>query len=98
MQAEILAANPTSRIRIVALNGVGKESGFALAVEGRTLPVVQETPEVDVRTAWGRGMDDLVVLDGEGLALGLTNLRVHDLSIAPEYDALLDYLRLAAGE
>ncbi len=94
MQAEILSANPSSRIRVAAVNAAGTESAIALAAEGRTIPLLQDTPEAGVWTI----MDDLVVLDGEGRALGLTNLKEHSLSVVPEYDALLDYLRLAAGE
>ena len=98
MLAEVLAANPSSRIRIVAVNAAGTESALDLAVEGRTVPVVQDTPEAAAWTAWNAIMDDLVVLDGDGRALGLTNLKEHDLSLAREYGDLLDYLRLAAGE
>ena len=35
---------------------------------------------------------------GENRALGVFNLTDRNLSLKPEYDALLDYLRLQAGE
>lgn len=98
MQAEILADNPSSKIRILAINDAGYEAGNALAVEGRTIPLLQDTPEAAVWTSWGIEYRDVVILDGENKALGVFNLTDHNLSIGAEYDALLDFLRLKAGE
>lgn len=98
MQGEILAALPSSRIRILAVNDAGHESGNLLAVEGRTLPLLQDTPEAAAWAAWNPAYRDVLVLDGENRALGVFNLTDHNLSVAAEYEALLRILRVAAGE
>ena len=98
MQAEVLAARPSSRIRVLAVNRAGAESANAVAVEGKTIPLLQDTAADAAWAAWRVREHDVVILDGENDALGLYSLTLHDLSFAPDYDALLDYLRLAAGE
>jgi hypothetical protein len=98
MQAEILAANPSSKIRLLAVNDFGHETGNPLAVEGRVLPLLQDTAEAAVWTSWGIAYRDVVILDGENRSLGVFNLTDHNLSLKVEYDALLDFLRLKAGE
>jgi hypothetical protein len=99
MQKEILAANPGSRIRILAVNDAGHESGVPSAVGAdRTLPLLQDAPEVSAWTLWGVAYRDVVVLDGENRPLGVFNLTERSLDHRPEYDVLLDALRIAAGE
>jgi len=74
MQAEILQANPASRIRILAVNLAGLEGGNPLAVAGRTLPYLQDTVEADVWASWQVEWRDVVILDADGNALGNFNL------------------------
>ena len=98
MQAEILAANPASRIRILAVNETGYETGNLLAVEGRTLPLLQDDATAAVWTNWAVTWRDVVILDGENRAVGVFNLTEHNLAFEDEYNALRAILRLAAGE
>lgn len=98
MQEEILAANPSSRIRLLAVNDAGYEAGNGTAVAGRTIPLLQDIPEVGAWTSWAVTYRDVVILDADNRALGVFNLTEHNLSETPNYDALLDYLRIAAGE
>jgi hypothetical protein len=99
MQGEILAANPGSSIRLFAVNDQGYESGVPLAYAGgETLPILQDTYDVVAWTLWAVQYRDLVILDGDGNALGVLNLTDHDLQVQSEYDDLLDYLRIKAGE
>jgi hypothetical protein len=98
MQGEILAANPASKIRIFAVNALGEEGGNSLAVAGRTLPLLQDDATAAAWTNWDVTWRDVVILDGENNALGRFNLTEHNLSVQSEYDALLDILRVAAGE
>ena len=98
MQGEILSANPASRIRLLAVNDFGSEAGNPLAVVDRTIPLLQDTAEAAAWTSWSIEYRDVVILDGENRALGVFNLTDHNLSVKVEYDALLDYLRLQAGE
>lgn len=98
MQAEILALNPSSRIRLLAVDEAWDAAAAALAVEGRTIPLLLDTPDSDVQTAWNARQHDVVILDAGNEGLGLFNLSVQNLSLAPDYAALLDYLRFSAGE
>lgn len=95
---EILGANPASKIRILAVNDEGDEAGNDLAVEGRTIPLLQDSVEVSAWTSWAVTYRDVVVLDGDGNALGRFNLTDHNLDVLENYDLLLDYLRAVAGE
>jgi hypothetical protein len=98
MQAELRAANPGTRICLLAVNDAGYEAGNGPTSEGRTIPLLQDTPEAGVWAAWAVEYRDVVVLDAEGRALGRTNLTGHDLEIPENYEALLAFLRFAAGE
>lgn len=99
MQGEILAANPASSIRLFAVNDAGYESGVPEAYAGgQTLPILQDTTAVDAWSLWAVQYRDLVILDGDGNAIGVLNLTDHDLQVASEYGALLAYLRIKAGE
>lgn len=97
MQAEILAANPASKIRILGVNEDGQQGSNALAVEGRTLPWLQDV----AGAAWGGWAvtyRDVVVLDDQNRKVAVFNLSVHDLGRPQEYADLLAILRSAAGE
>jgi hypothetical protein len=41
---------------------------------------------------------DVVILDTDNNAVGVYNLTEHNLSETLNYDALLDFLRITAGE
>ena len=97
MQADLLAANPASRIRILGVNEDGQQGSNALAVEGRTLRWLQDL----AGAAWGGWAvtyRDVIVLDEENREVGVFNLTVHDLGQPAEYAALLAMLKSAAGE
>jgi len=99
MQAEILAANPASKVRLFAVNDVGEETFVATAAgTSRTIPILQDTAAVGAWGLWNVTYRDVVILDGEGMPLGVFNLTEHNLAVQADYDALLAYLRLAAGE
>jgi hypothetical protein len=99
MQAEILAANPASRIRILAVNREDAAAGVPEATSlGETIPLLQDTAAAGVWALWSVQYRDLVILDDANGALGVFNLTTHNLSWKPEYDAVLAYLRLQAGE
>src|SRR5687768_10837987 len=99
MQAEILAANPASAIRILAVNDVGEEGSVALAAGAEhVIPILQDTLEVGAWGAWNVTYRDVVILDGEGKCLGVYNLTEHNLGLPSDYADLLAFLRLAAGE
>jgi len=99
MQGEILAANPASKIRIFAVNDVGQEAYPATAADpDHTIPILQDTAAVGAWGLWNVTYRDVVILDGEGMPLGVFNLTDNTLADPAAYDTLLDFLRLAAGE
>ena len=99
MQKEILEANPGSRIRIFGVNDAGEEAGTLDAIaEGYTLPILQDHPDPDAWALWKVTWRDVVILDGDGRPLGVYNLTKHDLVEPANYEALLAYMRIKAGE
>jgi hypothetical protein len=97
MQAEILAANPGSKIRIGGVNSADAASGNDLMTEGRVLPWLQD-PDDAVWTSWDVTNRDVVVLDPANSKVAVYNLTVHDLADPANYAELLAILRSAAGE
>jgi len=97
MQAEILAANPASRIRIGGINAAGAEAGNEFITMGVALPWLQD-PDDAVWTSWDVTNRDVFVLDAENRKVTVYNLTVHDLSDPANYAELMGILRAAAGE
>jgi len=98
MQAEILSANPQSRIRILGVNGIALESGNDAMCQGRVLPWLQDDVPNDVWTAWGVAFRDVVVVDEQNRRLFAYNLTDYDLAVAENYAELKALLLDAAGE
>jgi hypothetical protein len=97
MQREILAANPSSLIRIGGVNSSDAASGNALMTAGRRLPWLQDATGA-VWTSWDVTNRDLVILDAANAKAAVYNLTVHDLSDPANYAELLAILRATAGE
>lgn len=94
MQAEL----PDS-IAIIGVNEVDFAGGNEGFTEGRDLPWLQDTEEQAVWFQWGVSYRDVVLVDPEGLIVGVFNLTEHDLGQSRDYDALLDaLLSIDAGE
>jgi hypothetical protein len=83
-------------IHLLGVNAAGEESGDSLAVQGRTLPWLQDTPAADVWKAWAVGWRDVVILDQGNRRIAVYNLTAHDLSVAANYDSLKTLLVNAA--
>lgn len=97
MQAEILQANPASRIRILGINQVGQESSNDLAVAGNSIPWLQDVLDA-AWTGWLVTWRDVVILDGANRRTAVYNLTEHDLGVPDQYAELLALLKTAAGE
>ncbi len=67
-------------IQILGVNGVGYESGNERATEGRDIPWLQDTEDVDAWTLWDVRYRDVYVVDREGNLRFIYNLTTHDLS------------------
>src|SRR5687768_7510812 len=97
MQAEILAANPASKIRIGGVNAAASVSGNAAMTDGRVLPWLQD-PDDAVWASWQVTNRDVFVLDAANGKVAVYNLTANDLSVPANYAELLGILRAAAGE
>ena len=97
MQAEILAANPASKIRILGVNRPAQEASNSLIVAGHTTPWLQD-PDGLVWSSWNATWRDVVILDPANRKVGVFNLTDHNLSDPVNYGTLLAMLKSAAGE
>jgi hypothetical protein len=97
MQAEILTANPASRIRILGINQTGQEASNPLAVEGNTIPWLQDVQDA-AWAGWVVEWRDVIVLDEQNRRLFKVNLTSHNLTDPDEYAAVLARLKAVAGE
>ena len=96
MQDELDAEVLTLGVQILGVNRVGHEDSDPLICEGRDLPWLRETAELDVWQAWAVTFRDLVLLDAENRPLLVYNLTEHDLSNADNYAELRQILIDAA--
>jgi hypothetical protein len=96
MQGEIDAEFPDLGVALLGVNGAGFESGVPLMVDGRVIPLLQDTAADDVWTAWGVEYRDVIVLDRDNVPVGVFNLTDHDLSQMGEFAALKGMLLDAA--
>ncbi|MEO0603003.1 MAG: hypothetical protein AAF211_16310 [Myxococcota bacterium] len=77
---------------ILGVNGVGYESANDTITDGRDLPWLQDTPDAAVWNLWDIVYRDVVVLDANGVVVGVLNLTTHDLRDESSYDALRSLL------
>jgi hypothetical protein len=96
MAQELATEYPELEFGLVGVNGQGHESGVELASDGRDLPLLQDTPEVDSWTAWDVTYRDVVVLDADNRVFDVFNLTEHDLADADNYATLKQMLVDAA--
>ena len=80
-------------VQILGVNEAGHESGNDGFTEGRDLPWLQDTEDVDVWGTWGVDYRDVIVLDPTGVPLFRYNLTEHDLGV--DYDELKQLLEEA---
>lgn len=97
MQGELDAEFPDAKVSLLGVNGAGHESGVPDMTMGRTIPLLQDTAEADVWTAWGVVYRDVIILNGDNAPVGVFNLTDHDLSQMGEFEALKGMLLDAAS-
>jgi hypothetical protein len=81
------------RIRILAINEWGQESGNSIAVSERTLPLLQDVNtngdgRSDTWQAWNAQWRDLVIVDAHNRRVGWLNLSTFDLEVPANYASL----------
>lgn len=98
MQNELLAANPTTKIRIAGINQIGAEGGIDSMCDGRDIPLLQDTYEDHAWAEWQVRYRDVFILDEENRTVAVYNLTDNSLSYPENYDELKQLLLDAAGE
>jgi hypothetical protein len=93
IQNELAASHPQLRIKILAINERGQESGNVIAVAGRTLPLLQDVDAdfdgtSDTWFDWSAQWRDLVVVDVHNREVGRLNLSSFDLAQPANYASL----------
>lgn len=83
-------------VAIVGVNDVGFEAGNAEMCEGRDLPWLQNTEEVDAWETWEVEYRDVVILGADGRRRHTFNVTEHDLATPSVYQAFKATLRDAA--
>ncbi len=83
-------------IELLAINKTDAESGTALFSEDMVLPMVQDSDDAGVWTAWDATWRDVYVVDSDNVHVGTFNLTGHSLAEEEHYTALLDMLTSAA--
>lgn len=84
--------------RILGVNAAGAESGNDLAVQGRDLPWLQDTPEENAWGDWRVRWRDVVILDRENRKVAVYNVTDHNLARPSAYDSLKAMLVGAATQ
>jgi hypothetical protein len=98
LQTELDVEYPELGIQIIGVNGADYESGNATMCEGRDLPWLQDTFELNVwDDVWGVGYRDVYILDAENVLFSVYNVTEHNLSDPVEYAGLRAVLLEAAG-
>ena len=98
MQTELAGENPDTKIRILGINFSGSEFANEYVVDGRTLPWLQDTNEVNAWALWEAAARDVIILDVENKWYGEYNLAANPLEDATNYAELKSILKTAAGE
>jgi hypothetical protein len=97
LQRELDQSHPSAKIRFLAVNRAGYESGLDKLTPLGDLPILQDTKEEDAWHKWSIRYRDIVVLDAKGHFFGRFNLTDHDLGDESDYVALRKLLLRAAG-
>ena len=93
MQKELEAGQGERQVQILGVNQTGYEAANASITDGRDLPWLQETAEVDMWAAWQIAYRDVVVVGPDNRVVEVFNLTQKDLGVAENYAALKDLLQ-----
>lgn len=96
MQGEIDRLDWPVQVNCLGVNRQGAESGNAANCEGRTLPWLQDIPEVDAWGKWSVEWRDVVILNEDNERVAVFNLTTYDLRNPAYYDSLKTLLRQVA--
>ena len=80
-------------VSIIGVNDVGFESGNDTITDGRNIPWLQNTAEVDAWNLWEVQYRDVVIVDRDGVQADVFNVTENDLSQPDTYERLKTILR-----
>jgi hypothetical protein len=80
-------------VEILGINAAGKENGNPTITEGRSLPWLQDTEEVNAWDLWSVDYRDVYVLDQQHQLRYIYNLTTQNLGEAEYYQDLLRVLQ-----
>jgi hypothetical protein len=98
MQIELDGSVPELGIDLIGVNGAGFETGVPEMINGRFIPLLQDTVEVDAWSLWQVEYRDVIILDRDNVPVGVFNLTTHDLSDMGDYVTLKGMLIDAASK
>lgn len=70
----------TTQVQFLGVNREDGADDAAEAVEGVSIPLLQDTTDVDAWGLWEVEWRDLVLLDADNQVVGVINLTEHDLA------------------
>jgi len=88
MQAELEEEDTPVAIQFLGINEAGQESGNSQMVDGKVLPLLQDTPQANVWRSWNVTYRDVVIVDAGGRKVDVYNVTTHDLMEPANYDSL----------
>jgi hypothetical protein len=98
MQKELDGGFPGLGVDLIGVNGAGHELGVPQMIDGRVIPLLQDTVEVDAWSLWQVEYRDVIIVDRENVPVGVFNLTAHDLADMGEYETLKGMLIDAANK
>ncbi len=81
------------QVQILGVNDVGFESGNDGITDGRNIPWLQNTAEVDAWNLWEVTYRDVIIVDEDGVQRDVFNVTDNDLSQPDTYERLKSILR-----
>ena len=88
MQLELDAEGLTTPIKLLAINEDGYESSLPGMASLGDIPLLQDTEEAQVWTSWEANYRDVIIVDTDGVQVGVYNLTQNTLSNEGNYAEL----------
>jgi len=100
LQAQLIAENAATKIRILGINAEGLEAGNPTIITNCTIPWLQDTDAADVWVAWGGQQLRLQILDTFNIRQAIWNHTTNGLAVPNDtnWNALKALLKQIAGE
>ena len=97
MQLELDAEGLTTPIKLLAINEEGYESSLPGMAALGDIPLLQDTEEAQAWTSWEANYRDVIIVDKDGVQVGVYNLTQNTLSNEDNYAELKELLKGFAG-